>query len=347
MADIQRARMPAEWEPHRGTLMEWPVSAALVYPENYARVCADYGKIAGAIREFEPVLMIVNPEELPVARAYCGSRVEYLVLPHNDAWCRDNGPTFVSAPDGALEAIDWQFNAWGGKYVPWDADNAVAGRVAQLLGVPAAGSSLVLEGGSVHVDGEGTLLTTRQCLRNPNRNPDWSEREIEAELSRRLGVSRFIWLERGLDGDETDGHVDNVACFTEPGTVVMQTCDDQSDPNCAVARENLAILRGSRDAAGRVPQVAGIPQPPARYYEGKRLTLSYLNFYLVNGGVILPVFGGQAAAADRRAAGILRELFPGRRVVTVDSTWLVAEGGNVHCVTQQIPLERVKREDAR
>lgn len=127
----------------------------------------------------------------------------------------------------------------------------------------------------------------------------------------------------------------------------MQTCDDQSDPNCAVARENLAILRGSRDAAGRVPQVAGIPQPPARYYEGKRLTLSYLNFYLVNGGVILPVFGGQAAAADRRAAGILRELFPGRRVVTVDSTWLVAEGGNVHCVTQQIPLERVKREDAR
>jgi agmatine deiminase len=330
-------RMPAEWTPHERTLMEWPVRVSMVHPDRYDPVCADYARIAQAISEFEPVTMIINEAASAQASALCGSGVEFLTIPHNDAWFRDNGPTFLLNRNQQLSAVNWQFNAWGEKYLAFDLDNAVAPKLLEHFQVPYLNSSLILEGGSIHADGEGTLLTTRECLLNPNRNSRLSEAEITAELRRCLNISKIIWLNHGLYGDETDGHVDNVACFAKPGVILMQTCLDPQDPNFALTQENLNILKHSKDAAGRTPEVIQIPQPPARFDEGNRLTLSYLNFYFVNGGVILPVFGGDAMDADETAANILRTVFPDRKVVSVDAASLITEGGNIHCVTQQMP----------
>ena len=329
--------MPAEWEAHERTLMEWPVRSSLVYPDNHGEVLRGYAAVARAISEFEPVTMIVGDDTAAEAKSLCGSGVEPLTISHNDAWCRDNGPTFRLGADGRRSAVRWRFNAWGEKYTPYDLDSQVAEKVLTHFGVPFYASPLVLEGGSIHTDGQGTLLTTRECLLNKNRNPGLAQAQIEEELRRALGVTNFIWLNRGLYGDETDGHVDNIACFARPGVILLQACRDRGDPNEEITWESLAVLKASRDAAGRTPDVVPLPQPPARFYRGVRLTLSYLNFYIVNGGVILPVFGGDAAKTDDEAAGILREVFPDRRIVAVDGMPLITEGGNVHCITQQMP----------
>lgn len=333
----ERNAMPAEWEEHQRSFLEWPVADSLIWKENSGEVCEGYAQVAKAIARFEPVTVLVNPETERQARGLCGDSVEYRVILHDDAWMRDNGPTFVRAPSGALRGVSWRFNAWGEKYRPYDRDALVAPCLLAQLGVPCLAAPIVLEGGSIHVDGEGTLLTTEQCLLNQNRNPDCDRAQIEAVLREQLNVSCFIWLRRGLFGDETDGHVDNVACFAKPGVVLLQSCRDPGDPNCGVTRENLEILCRAKDAKGRSLQVVEVPQPPARFYRGKRLTLSYLNFYFVNGGVILPVFGGDAADTDERAARILGELFPGREIVRTDGMKLIKEGGNVHCITQQMP----------
>lgn len=329
--------MPAEWEQHERTLMEWPVKESLVWPENYNEVCAGYAKVAKAIAQFETVTMIVNENTAKEAEALCGEKVEYVVIPHNDAWCRDNGPTFLINKEKELSAVNWQFNAWGEKYTPFDLDNEVAPRILNHLQVPYVNSPIILEGGSIHVDGEGTLLTTRECLLNKNRNAHLSQEQIEEEVKEALKVSKIIWLNQGLFGDETDGHVDNVACFAKPGVILIQTCDDPEDPNYEISKENLQILRNATDASGRKLEIIEIPQPPARYYREERLTLSYLNFYIVNGGIILPVFGGEAELADGRAEEILKEVFPDRKIVAVDGMPLIKEGGNVHCITQQMP----------
>lgn len=332
MAEIRR--MPAEWEPHERTLIQWPVRESLVHPENAEEVCAGYAAAARAVLEFEPVTVIASEETARQAARLCGSRAEIFIASHSDAWVRDSGPTVVRTEDGKRLGVRWRFNAWGGKYTPCEPDHEAAGAVLEHLNIPRADAPIVLEGGSIHTDGQGTLMTTEQCLLNPNRNPELGRAGIEKMLRKSLGVNRFIWLKSGLAGDETDGHVDNVACFARPGTVLLQTCGDPSDENYKVTVENLAVLR---DAAERVPEVIEIPQPPARFYKGTRLTLSYLNFYLVNGGLILPVFGGDAAETDRAAGEILQQAFPGRKIRTVDGIPLVREGGNVHCITQQIP----------
>ena len=329
--------MPAEWAEHERTLISWPVRSSLVWPDNSNEVAGGYAQVARAIAEFEPVTVLVGADTAEEAQHLCGNGVEFLTVPHNDAWCRDNGPTFLVSEDGRRSAVRWQFNAWGGKYADFDLDNRVAETVLNHFGVPFYASPLILEGGSIHTDGDGTLLTTRECLLNKNRNPALSPALIESELKSALGVSKIIWLNRGLFGDETDGHVDNAACFTRPGVILMQTCRDPSDPNFEITQENLEILKNETDARGRALRIIEVPQPPARFYRDARLTLSYLNFYLVNGGVILPVFGGDASETDAAAAAILRDAFPGRRVRTVDGMPLVKEGGNVHCVTQQMP----------
>jgi agmatine deiminase len=337
MRDQNDFYMPAEWVEHERTLIEWPVRASLVHPENYDSVCADYASIAKTISKFEPVTMIVNEGTAAEAADICGSGIEFLTIPHNDAWCRDNGPTFLMNQAKILSAMNWRFNAWGEKYLPYDLDNDVAPKVLEHFQVPYFDSSIILEGGSIHVDGEGTLLTTRECLLNQNRNASLTETQITAELHRCLNISKILWLNRGLYGDETDGHVDNVACFARPGVVLLQTCHDPADPNFEITKENLEILQNSTDATGRKLEIFEIPQPPARYYEGSRLTLSYLNFYFVNGGIILPVFGRDAEQADETAKKILCQVFPDRKVVTVDTQTLITEGGNIHCVTQQMP----------
>lgn len=330
-------KMPAEWEPHERTLIQWPVRESLIHPENYEEVCQGYAAAARAVSEFEPVTVIAAEDTAGQARRLCGKGTGLFVIPHSDAWVRDSGPTIVKGADGGRRGVRWRFNAWGGKYSPWEPDHEAAGAVLDRLKIPRLDAPIVLEGGSIHTDGDGTLLTTEQCLLNPNRNPSLTRKDLESALRNFLGVSRVIWLKRGLAGDETDGHVDNAACFARPGTVILQTCGDPDDPNFGIMEENLGILRAARDARGRTPSLIKIPQPPTRFYGGIRLTLSYVNFYLVNGGLILPVFGGDAAQTDEAAAGILREAFPGRKIRAVDGIPMVREGGDVHCITQQIP----------
>lgn len=326
--------MPAEWEPHERTFVSWPVKSSAVYPEKYEATCRGYLEIIRAVAEFEPVTVIVSPGGgMPAA----GGAAELLELPYDDAWVRDNGPTFLRGGDGGLAAVNWKFNAWGGKYPRYELDDLLAPRLLERLGVRRFDAPLVMEGGSFHTDGEGTLLTTAQCLLSRSRNPSLSKAEIEKKLRQYLGVTKVLWLPYGLDGDETDGHVDNVACFAGPGRILMQVCDDPADPNFAVTRANLDALENAADARGRKLEILPVPQPPRREKNGVRLTLSYLNFYLPAGGVVLPVFGADAADTDARALEIVGAAFPGRRVRTVDGMGIVAEGGNVHCVTQQMP----------
>ncbi|GIO35453.1 putative agmatine deiminase [Paenibacillus antibioticophila] len=335
--------MPAEWAEHERTFISWPVQASMCYPEHYDTVCQQgYAEFIRAMAEFEPVTVIVNPDDLEkVSGLFEGNeRVSFLPIEHNDAWLRDNGPTFLLNEQGELAGVNWIFNAWGGKYSPWDLDDAVAPQILDAFGIKRFDAPLVLEGGSIHTDGEGTLLTTEECLLHPNRNPRLSREEIEALVQNHLDVQEIIWLKRGLSGDETDGHVDNVACFAAPGKVILQVCDDPSDENYEITQENRATLAKTVDAKGRKLEVIEIPQPPKTFHEGQRLTLSYLNFYFVNGGIILPVFGGAAEETDRKAADILAAAFPDRRIRTVDGMAIIREGGNVHCTTQQMPAGR-------
>lgn len=335
--------MPAEWTPHERTFLSWPIQPSMVYPEQYDEVCEGYAQIAKAIAEFEPVTIVVNPEDADSVRArFSESNIDMLVIPHNDAWFRDNGPTFVTNEAGEIAGVSWGFNAWGGKYEPWDLDDEVAPKLLHHYGIDCFEAPLVMEGGSLHVDGEGTLLTTEECLLNPNRNPELSREQIEDQVKKYLNVSTIIWLNKGLDGDETDGHVDNIACFAAPGKVILQVCNDPADPNYAITQENLQILREATDAQGRKLDIIEIEQPPMRLYEESRLTLSYLNFYFVNGGIILPIFGGDAAEADRKAIETLAKAFPDRKIRTIDGMAVIREGGNVHCTTQQMPAVKTR-----
>ena len=329
--------MPAEWVTHERTFIEWPVRESMIHMENYELVCEDYAKVAKAIAQFEPVTMIVNENTRNKAQKMCGEQIEYLAIEHSDAWCRDSGPTFVLNEEHKIAGINWQFNAWGGKYLPYDLENEVAGKILNSYKVPILESAIILEGGSIHVDGEGTLLTTKECLLNKNRNASLSQADIENELRDKLNISKIIWLEKGLAGDETDGHVDNVACFARPGVILLQTCIDTEDANYDITLQNLETLNTATDAKNRKIEIIEIPQPPARYYEGERLTLSYLNFYMVNGGIILPVFGKDASQSDEKAIEILQKVFPDRNIVPVNTSILITEGGNVHCITQQMP----------
>lgn len=332
-------RMPPEWAPHTRTLISWPIQDSMCHPEDYEGVCGGYAATIRAIAEFEPVTVVVNPEDLEKVRSVFEGkeRIECLAIEHNDAWLRDNGPTFVVNGEGEKAGINWRFNAWGGKYSPWDLDDQVAPRILEHFGVKRFDAPVVMEGGSIHVDGEGTLLTTEECLLNTNRNPEWTRERIEEALRNYLSVDKVIWLKRGLSGDETDGHVDNIACFAAPGKIILQVCGDPADENYEITQENLRILGEARDAAGRPLEIIPIQQPPRREFGEKRLTLSYLNFYFVNGGIVLPVFGGEAEETDRLAVETLAKAFPDRVIRTVDGMAIIREGGNVHCTTQQMP----------
>ncbi|WP_160690614.1 agmatine deiminase family protein [Clostridium sp. C2-6-12] len=331
-------KMPAEWEAHERTFISWPVKDSMCHPDNHESVCAGYAGFIKAIAEFEPVSVLVNPNELEnVKKLFEEPNIELLPIEHNDAWLRDNGPTFVIDEEGNRAGVNWNFNAWGGKYAPWDLDDEVAPKILEHYNIKKFDAPLVMEGGSLHTDGEGTLLTTEECLLNPNRNPGLTREQIEVYLKQYLNIEKVIWLKRGLSGDETDGHVDNIACFAAPGKIIMQTCDDPSDENYKITLENLEILNNSTDAKGRKLEVLQINQPPRADYEGERLTLSYLNFYFVNNGIILPTFGGNAADADKKAEEVLSLAFPDRKIRAVDGIEVIKEGGNVHCTTQQMP----------
>lgn len=326
--------MPPEWAPHVRCWMAWPCRQDL-WGENFEAACDAYAEVAEAIAEFEPVTMIARGDEVAAVSMRTGNKVATLPLPHDDSWMRDNGPTFVIDGQGNVAGVDWVFNSWGEKYKPFDQDAAVAEVLLDRLKIKRYAAPLVLEGGAIHVDGEGTCLTTEQCLLNPNRNKALGRAEIEQALHDYLGVSKVIWLPRGLVDDETDGHIDNIACFARPGAVLALTASDPNDANHEILKANLEILKSATDAKGRQLEVIEVEQPKARYdSRGRRLGCSYINFYIANGGIVMPVFEDPN---DQKAIDIIGQAFPGRRVVALPGLDIVQGGGGIHCITQQQP----------
>lgn len=327
--------MPAEWMPHSRCWMAWPCREAL-WGERLELAQHAYAEVANAIAQFEPVTMIANPQDLAEVSLRCGSGVGCLPIPHDDSWTRDTGPSFLVSERGDLAGVAWRFNAWGNKYDEYEKDRETATAILEHLSLPVFAADMVLEGGAIHVDGEGTLLTSEQCLLNPNRNPGLTRSEIENKLKGYLGIETVIWLKDGLVDDETDGHIDNLACFAAPGVVLALSSDNPDDENYAALQDNVSRLRASVDAKGRALEVIEVPQPERMLDDhGKRLARSYINFYIANGGIVMPSFED---AQDNRACEIISEAFPNRTVVSVAANDIAFGGGGIHCITQQQPL---------
>lgn len=358
--------MPAEWEPHSQCWMGWPER-----PDNW-RDDALHGqrvfvKVATAISKFEPVTVCASAAQWENARSQLPENIRVIEMSMNDSWFRDTGPTIVvnksSASSGAqapkVAGIDWNFNSWGGVddgcYRDWSLDLQVARKILSTERLPRFPHSMVLEGGSIHVDGEGTCLTTEECLLNKNRNPHLTKGQIENELKAYLGVMKIIWLPRGLFGDDdTNGHIDNMCCFAKPGVVLLSWTDDETDPQYERSVEALTILSDATDARGRKLQIIKLHVPGPLYMTeeeaaglnqdgeakprlaGTRLAASYVNFYIANGGIITPQFGDKKW--DGEAVRVLSQAFPNYEVVGIErAREIVLGGGNIHCITQQQP----------
>jgi agmatine deiminase len=329
--------MPAEWAPRELTLMAWPAREEL-WGELMPQAKRDYAEVASAIAEFEPVLMVAPERASLTARVCCGKGVEVVELPLDDSWLRDNGPIFVIGADGRRGGVDFRFNGWGERFQPHDRDDALPRRLLARLGIERFEAPLVLEGGSIVVDGEGTLLATEQCLLHPNRNPQLDRADIEAALQDFLGIEKVIWLPHGLSADhDTDGHVDNVAQFVRPGVVMLQTDADPRSPDHAPLRENLERLQGATDARGRKIEVIELNLLPRAEVRGATGCVPYLNLYLSDGGVIVPVCGDDPDR-DQQALRLIADAFAPREVVLVPGRTLAEGGGGVHCITQPLPL---------
>ncbi len=326
--------MPGEWERHTRCWMAWPCRPETWPDGAFDAATAAYTDVARAISRFEPVTMVCDPADVADASLACGPGVEILPLPISDSWIRDTGPSFVTDGKGRLAGIHWRFNAWGGNYPDCAKDQQVGRLMLEHLGLRRFGAPLVMEGGSFHVDGEGTLLTTEQCLLNPNRNPNLGKAEIEELLKEHLGISAVIWLGEGYQDDETDGHIDEIALFVKPGVVMAITTDDPGDANFKAFQDNLDRLKRARDAQGRELEVIPVRQPARRDENGVRLTLSYTNLYIANGGIVMPAFED---SADDEAFRIVRRAFPDREVVQIPALDIVRGGGGIHCITQQQP----------
>lgn len=327
--------MPAEWEAHSRCLMAWPCREAL-WRGRMEEARDAYAEVAEAISQFEPVTMIVPPGELATASMRLAGGVSNLPLEIDDSWMRDNGPTFLTDGKGGLAGVDWIFNCWGEKLDGWDRDDAVAAALLERAEITRYRAPLVLEGGSFHVDGEGTLITTESCLLHPNRNPGLSREEIEQHLRDYLGVSKIIWLFGDPMEEGTDGHVDNLACFVRPGVVLALAPANDKVANYEALQENLKRLSEAEDAEGRKLEVIEVPQPQSihRDYHGEIFHASYINFYLANGGVVMPFFEDPN---DHHASSIISKAFPDRETVTVPGSDIVYGGGCIHCITQQQP----------
>jgi agmatine deiminase len=324
--------MPAEWEPHARTWMAWPCRAQ-IWGDNLGAAREAYAEVAQSIGGFEPVTMIAKPKQ--IAEVSLTTGVSALPLAIDDSWMRDNGPTFVRNAAGEIAGVHWRWNAWGQKYDDYERDAEVAGAILEHLRMRRYPASFVLEGGAIHTDGQGTLLTTESVLLNPNRNPGMTKADMEEQLRLFLGVRTVIWLGQGLKGDDTDGHVDNLAAFVRPGVVVALTSSDTSDDNYAVLADNMARLKAATDANGKPLEILEIEQPKPRLgRQGHRMVLSYINFYICNEAVIVPAFED---AQDRRAFDLFAKAFPDRQIAQVPGSDIVYGGGGIHCITQQQP----------
>lgn len=346
--------MPAEWAAQQAVWMIWPYRQDN-WRSNGRPAQQAFSAVAAAISSTTPVIMAVPAAEMEKARDLMPSQITLVDMESDDAWMRDTGPTIVTNAKGERLAIDWTFNAWGGLngglYSSWDRDQLVARQVANYHQIPYLSTSLVLEGGSIHVDGEGTLLTTAECLLNPNRNPDLSKSEIEAKLQEYLGIKKIIWLEEGVFNDETDGHIDNMCCFVRPGEVALHWTDDQNDPQYARSVAALKVLESTKDAQGRSLKVWKMPSPPTLFasaeetidvlpgtaierHEGNRLAASYVNYLISNQHIIFPLLDPQT---DKQAEAVFAQMYPDFKVTGVPAREILLGGGNIHCITQQIP----------
>ena len=338
--------MPPEWAPQAAVWLSWPVDDARHWGgAKHAAMWAKFAEIAAAISRHEPVRINAPASRHAEIAAACNQakavpgRLEFFDHPNNDVWCRDHGPIFVKHNrTGEVAVTDWDFNAWGGKFPPWDLDNAIPGRIAAALGQRIFKGGMILEGGAIEINGAGQLLTTEAVLLNPNRNPRLDRAAIEQLLRDGLGVREILWLQQGITGDDTDGHIDDLARFTDPQTLLASVERDPASPNHQVLADNLARLRSFRGPNGNPFAVVPIPLPEACEVPGWRLPVlpaSYINFLIVNGGVLVPTF--RQRKNDARALGMVREMFPGRDITGIDCLDLVEEGGSLHCISQQQP----------
>ena len=338
----QGYRMPAEWEPHAATWLSWPRPDGISFPGAYDKVTPTLARMVDALADSEPVHINVCDAEhealvrqqLAKARART-EHVRFFHIPTNEPWCRDHGPIFLTrAADPRLVVLDWDYNAWGWKYPPFDSDDVVPTRVAEILGLPVYSPGMVLEGGSIDVNGQGTLLTTKSCLLNPNRNPDLTQEDIEKNLREFLGVKKILWLGDGIEGDDTDGHIDDLTRFVGPSSVVTVVEEDENDSNYEPLRANLELLRTMEIEDGTPLEIHTLPMPSKIVRDGQRLPASYANFYIGNRVVLLPTFSD---SNDRWAVAVLEKAFPGRTIVPIDCRELIWGLGAFHCLTQQQP----------
>src|SRR5437773_5861572 len=350
-------RTPAEWEPHAATWLSWPRREGISFPESFDRVMRPLRAMVEALIKSEQVCINVcngahETEARSILRGLPMERISFYRIPTNEPWCRDHGPVFLtrddrwsrlaSEPEGAVQregalaplaVVDWDYNAWGNKYPPFDLDEVVPTRLAQILDVPVFYPRMILEGGAIDVNGAAALLTTESCLLNPNRNPTLSRDAIEQRLRDFLGVREILWLRSGIAGDDTDGHIDDLARFVSERTVVAAVEEDPDDENYRPLQENLARLR-EMNIGGRKIDIVTLLMPKRIVREGLRLPASYANFYIANTCVLVPTF---ADRNDEAALSILRTLFPNRRVIGIDSRELIWGLGTFHCLTQQQP----------
>lgn len=329
--------MPAEWQPHSRCWMVWPKQ----HPQwqDIAAVEAGYAAVARAIRQFEPVTMVVDPINVETARQACGDTIELLELPNDDSWARDVGPGFLKhESSGALAGVDWRFNCWGGYYPQYHDDAQIANRILHHLNIPAYHSSLTLEGGAIHVDGEDTLVTTESCALNRNRNWGLDKAAVEKELKRATGARKIIWLPgdpKGETSDMTHGHIDGIMCFVKPGVVLFEREGGDDAVAIRLEKENRRALELATDARGRKLEIIDLVLDHTGIAAEKELFCSsYANFYIANGGIVMPCYG---VPADEQARELLAKLFHDRQVVMVNINDIAPGGGGIHCITQQQP----------
>ncbi len=334
-------RMPAEWEPQEAVWLSWPHKRS-TWPGHFRPIPEKFAEIAAVISRFEEVRINIAAALQPRAWTLLNlakadlAKVELYNHPTNDAWCRDHGPIFVKhRGTGEVAVTDWRYNSWGGKYPPFDRDNAIPPKVARALKLRRFAVPRVLEGGSIDVNGAGLLLTTEACLLNPNRNPSLTKAQIEQMLRDNLGVQQILWLGEGIVGDDTDGHVDDLTRFFARDGIVTVVESNSRDANYAALQENSSRLAGLRTPSGKKFRIVELPMPAPYSWQGHRLPASYANFLIINGAVLMPAFGQRRR--DAEAAEILGDCFPGREVIAIDCRELVWGLGTLHCISQQQP----------
>ncbi len=326
--------MPAEWEPHERCWMAWPCRVE-TWGDNLAATQRTYADAANAVGDFEPVTMLALPQDVENARRLCSEKVSILAAEIDDSWTRDYGPNFVLNDAGELAASIFHFNAWGKKYAPWAKDAAIGHRIAEYLGVQTFSAPIFMEGGGINVDGDGTLLTTEQCVLNDNRNPGLTKEEAEQIFRESLGVEKVLWMPGDPDDTETDGHVDGIACFVKPGKVLVEICPAKGTERYDNMQANVNAVRGAADANGRELEIVLIEEAYEAERRNEIFASSYINFYIANGSIVMPRFG---IDRDEDARKNLSVLFPDREVVQVDIGDIAIGGGGIHCITQQQPV---------